>query len=86
MAAVRRMRGARQNTRDTKVSRQNKLLIYVDGNQSCENGPHLPLGSDAGSDRAATAFMLIETATLNSLDSQAYLSKVIDQIADHPIN
>jgi len=43
-------------------------------------------GSDAGGERAAAAFTLIETAKLNGIDPQAYLSHVLTNIADHPIN
>jgi len=47
---------------------------------------YLFAGSDAGGERAAAAYTLIETAKFNSLDPQAYLREVIDRIADHPIN
>jgi len=47
---------------------------------------YLFAGSDAGGERAAAAYTLIETAKLNSPDPQAYLREVIDRIADHPIN
>jgi hypothetical protein len=47
---------------------------------------YLFAGSDAGSERAAAAYTLIETAKLTSLDPEAYLREVIDRIADHPIN
>ena len=47
---------------------------------------YLFAGSDAGGERAAAAYTLIETAKLNSLDPEAYLREVIDRIADHPIN
>jgi len=41
-------------------------------------------GSDAGGERAATLYTIIETAKLNGLDSEAYLRHVIARIADHP--
>ena len=47
---------------------------------------YLFAGSDAGGERAAAAYTLIETAKLNGLDPQAYLRAVIGRIADHPIN
>jgi len=47
---------------------------------------YLFAGSDAGGARAAAAFTLIETATLNALDPEAYLDEVLGRIADHPIN
>ena len=43
-------------------------------------------GSDAGGDRAAAIYTLVETAKLNGLDPEAYLRDVIGRIADHPIN
>ncbi|EME69302.1 transposase [Paramagnetospirillum caucaseum] len=43
-------------------------------------------GSDAGGDRAAAIYTLIETAKLNGRDPEAYLRDVIGRIADHPIN
>jgi len=47
---------------------------------------YLFAGSDAGGERAAAAYTLIETAKLNGLDPEAYLRDVIGRIADHPIN
>ena len=43
-------------------------------------------GSDAGGDRAAAIYSLIETAKLNDLDPEAYLHNVLDRIADYPVN
>ena len=39
------------------------------------------VGSDTGSERAATLYTLIETANLNGLDPEAYLSHAIGQLA-----
>ena len=39
------------------------------------------LGSDAGGDRAAILYTLIETAKLNGFNPEAYLAYVIDQLA-----
>ena len=47
---------------------------------------YLFAGSDAGGERAAAAYTLIETAKLNGLDPEAYLRDVLGRIADHPIN
>ena len=44
------------------------------------------MGSDAGGERAASIYSLVETAKLNGLDPQAYLREVLRRIADHPIN
>jgi len=43
-------------------------------------------GSNAGGERAAAIYTLVETAKLNGLDPQAYLRGVLGRIADHPIN
>jgi hypothetical protein len=42
-------------------------------------------GSDAGGERAAAAYSLIETAKLNRLDPEDYLRQVLARIADHPV-
>jgi hypothetical protein len=47
---------------------------------------YLFAGSDAGGERAATIYSLIETAKLNGLDPEAYLHDVLARIADHKIN
>ena len=43
-------------------------------------------GSDAGGDRAAAIYSLIETAKLHGLDPEAYLRDVIARITHHPVN
>ena len=47
---------------------------------------YLFVGSDAGGERAAAIYSLVETAKLNGLDPEAYLREVLERIADHPIN
>lgn len=47
---------------------------------------YLFFGSDAGGERAAAMYSLVETAKLNGLDPEAYLRDVFERIADHPIN
>ena len=47
---------------------------------------YLFMGSDAGSERAAAIYSLVETAKLSGLDPQAYLRDVLARIADPPIN
>ena len=47
----------------------------------------LVLGSDAGGERAAILYTVLESAKLNGLDPQAWLRDVIDRMAKgHPIN
>ncbi len=43
-------------------------------------------GSDKGGERAAAAYTLLETAKLNGINPQAYLTWIPDTIAEHPIN
>jgi transposase len=47
---------------------------------------YLFMGSDAGGERAAAIYSLVETAKLNGIDPEAYLRDVLTRIADHPIN
>lgn len=47
---------------------------------------YLFMGSDAGGERAAAIYSLVESAKLNGLDPQAYLRDVLARIAEHPIN
>lgn len=47
---------------------------------------YLFAGSDAGGERAAAIYSLIETAKLNGLDPEAYLRDVLTRIADHKVN
>ena len=42
-------------------------------------------GSDSGGEHAAAIYTLIETAKLNGLDPEDYLTKVLARIADHPV-
>ena len=43
-------------------------------------------GSNAGGERAAAVYSLIETAKLNGINPQTYLTEVIRRIAHHPVN
>ena len=43
-------------------------------------------GSDAGGERAAAIYSLISSAKLNGLNPEVYLRKVLERIADHPVN
>jgi transposase len=74
------------------------LRCFEDGRLALDNNPaeralrcvaigrknYLFAGSDAGGRRAAALYSLIETAKLNALDPQKYLTDVLDRIADHP--
>lgn len=43
------------------------------------------MGSERGRKSAAIAYSLIETANLNALDPQAWLTDILARIADHKI-
>jgi hypothetical protein len=47
---------------------------------------YLFMGSEGGGKSAAIAYTLIETAKLNGVDPQAWLTDVLSRIADHKIN
>ncbi len=47
---------------------------------------YLFMGSDNGGKSAAIAYTLIETAKLNGVDPQAWLTDTLARIADHKIN
>jgi hypothetical protein len=47
---------------------------------------YLFAGSDAGGERAAAIYSLLGSAKLGGLDPEAYLTKVLASIADHPVN
>lgn len=47
---------------------------------------YLFAGSDAGGDRAALMYGLLNTAKLNGLNPQDYLTQVLSVIADHPVS
>ena len=84
------------------VTRWDSLTLYVaDGRIGIDNNPaerslrgialtrknFLFLGSEAGGDRAAILYTVLETAKLGGLDPEAYLADVIDRMAKgHPIN
>ena len=46
---------------------------------------YLFCGSDAGGQRAACIHTLVETAKMNGINPQAYLTDIFGRIADHPI-
>ena len=83
------------------ITRLKRLEVYLsDGRLSIDNNAaersvrgialgrknFMFYGSDRGGDRAAAAYTLLETAKLNGINPQAYLTWVLDTIADHPIN
>ena len=46
---------------------------------------YLFMGSEGGGKAAAIAYTLVETAKLNGVDPQAWLTNVLSRIADHKI-
>ncbi|MCP4070162.1 MAG: IS66 family transposase, partial [Hyphomicrobiales bacterium] len=83
------------------LTRMPKTRPYLDNgfleldNNTCERAVkpvalgrknYLFMGSEGGGKAAAIAYTLIETAKLNNVDPQAWLTWVLAQIADHKIN
>jgi len=83
------------------LTRWDALSRYVDdGNLEIDNNPiereirpvalgrknYLFAGSDAGGERAAMMYSLINTAKLNGVEPEAYLTHVLSVIAEHPVN
>jgi len=83
------------------LTRLKRLRSYLDDgrlsidNNAAERGMrsialgrknYLFMGSDNGGRSAAIAYTLIETAKLNGVDPQAWLTDVLSRIADHKIN
>ena len=46
---------------------------------------HHDVASDAGGQRAACMYTIVETCKMNGINPQAYLTDIIGRIADHPI-
>src|SRR3954468_8639179 len=83
------------------LSRWKALTRYVDNgrlemsNNAAERAMRPPVlgrrnylfcGSDAGGQRAACMYTIIETCRMNGINPQAYLADVLARIADHPIH
>jgi len=83
------------------LTRMKKLRPYLDhgfleaDNNSAERSMrcvalgrknYLFMGSERGGQSAAIAYTLIETAKLNGVNPQAWLTDVLSRIADHKIN
>ncbi len=47
---------------------------------------YLFAGSDAGGERAAMMYSLMNTAKLNGIEPESYLTHVLTRIAEHPVN
>ena len=73
-------------------SRSPRTPIYSSSMTGCSRGAEnghliwLFAGSERGGKSAAIAYTLIETAKLNGVDPQAWLTDVLSRIADHKIN
>lgn len=78
-----------------------KLAVYLDdGRLEIDNNTaeramrpialgrknYMFVGSDAGGKSSAILYTLIQTAKMNNVDPQAWLTNVLEQIAGHPIN
>lgn len=83
------------------LTRMKKLRVYLEGgrleldNNAAERAMrpvtlgrknYLFMGSDQGGRAAAICYTLIETAKLNGVDPQAWLTDVLARISEHKIN
>ncbi len=83
------------------LTRWDALLRYIDdGSIEIDNNPiereirpialgrknYLFAGSDAGGERAAMMYSLINTAKLNGIEPGAYLRQVLATTSDYPVN
>jgi transposase len=71
---------------DGRIEIDNNAAEHALRGVALGRGNYLFMGSDAGGERAAAIYSLVETAKLNGLDPQAYLREVLTRIAEHPIN
>ena len=83
------------------LSRWQALCFYInDGTVEIDNNAaerairgvtlgrknYLFFGSDAGGERAAAFYSLLETAKLNGINPEEYLTDLLTKIADYPVN
>jgi transposase len=83
------------------LTRWNALLRYLaDGrlemsNNAAERSMRMPVlgrknylfcGSDAGGQRAACVYTIVESTKMSGINPHAYLTDVLSRIADHPIH
>src|SRR5438445_12916912 len=93
------VRQERTRRRDPLRSRWAALTRYLDdgrleiSNNAAERAirplalgrkNYLFAGSDAGGQRAAAIYTLVQSAKLNNLDPEAYLRDILGRIAEHP--
>jgi transposase len=69
--------------RTTKNRQRKRQLLHVRGNG---HPIYLFMGSEGGGKAAAIAYTLIETARMNRVDPEGWLTWVLTHIADHKIN
>jgi hypothetical protein len=80
----RRVRGSGSRHDDTFRSKSSG--VHQTGGTPVGRKNWLFAGSQGGGRAAAIAFTLIETAKLNHVDPQAWLTWVLARIADHKLN
>ena len=72
-------------TTDGRIGIDNNLAERALRSIAITRKNYLFLGSEAGGERAAIIYTVLETAKLNGLDPEAYLTNVIDRMAKgHP--
>ena len=85
--ALSRWEALMRYTRDGRLAIDNNVAERALRGIAITRKNFLFLGSEAGGERAAVLYTVLESAKLNGLDPEAYLADVIDRMArGHPIN
>ena len=85
--ALSRWEALMRYTRDGRLAIDNNVAERALRGIAITRKNFLFLGSEAGGERAAILYTVLESAKLNGLDPEAYLADVIDRMArGHPIN
>ena len=84
--ALKRMPKARGYLDDGRLELDNNICERSIRPIALGRKNYLFMGSIGGGNAAATAYTLIETAKMNSVDPQAWLTWVLERLPDHKIN
>lgn len=84
--ALKRMAKARAYLTDGRIELDNNICERSIRPIALGRKNYLFMGSVGGGNAAAIAYTLIETAKMNSIDPEAWLTWVLTHVADHKIN
>ena len=83
--AITRMKRMRAYMEDGRLELDNNIAERSVRGIAVGKKNYLFAGSEAGGERAAVIYSLVETAKLNGVEPHAWLKHVIQNIADHPM-